>query len=261
MNLSELVEMRGFTLNNKIKLVRHKDSNYDIQSMYRNGFLDFYQSTQIKDVFGNCEYIMSFLGDEGTKTTYIGTYKKLSTQKLDLSQIPNGYPITAEDVLSSDHYYYEFEKIDLLADLIDRLVIEWGKSTRSWFQWLSKSHDKNIVEILPPGYVSHFPGYDEVFLNFSGLEMIINHQDSNRVWYTMLGSVAGVYLIVDTVTGLQYVGSAYGEEGILGRWKSYVKTKHGGNKILVELLEKDPNRYQKFQSSILHTADGTLLKA
>lgn len=53
MNLRELVKMRGFNLENKVKLVRHNDSKYDIQMMYRNGFLDFYQSTQLKDVFGN----------------------------------------------------------------------------------------------------------------------------------------------------------------------------------------------------------------
>ena len=42
----------------------------------------------------------------------------------------------------------------------------------------------------------------------------------------------GVYLITDTSNGKMYVGSAYGENMILGRWKSYVKTGHGGNEGL-----------------------------
>ena len=29
-----------------------------------------------------------------------------------------------------------------------------------------------------------------------------------------------------------YVGSAYGAENILGRWRSYAKTGHGGNRSL-----------------------------
>lgn len=253
MNLSELVKMRGFDFEKKVKLVRHQDSRFDIQTLYRNGFLDFYQSTQSKDVFGNCEYIMSFIGDEGTKATYIGTFKKISTQKLDVNKIPDNYPYSDDPELNNDLFYYEFEKTSLLADLIDRLVIDWGKSTRSWYQWLSEGKDKTIIEILPQGYVREFPGFDEMLLNYSELEKIISNTDANRIWHKMLGSVAGIYLIVDTETGLQYVGSAYGEKGILGRWKAYVSTKHGGNKILINLLTNSPDRYQKFQYSILHT--------
>ena len=61
----------------------------------------------------------------------------------------------------------------------------------------------------------------------------------------------GVYLIVDTTDGKQYVGSAYSDKGILGRWSEYVKSHHGGNKELIRLLEQYPDRYKKFQFSIL----------
>jgi hypothetical protein len=45
----------------------------------------------------------------------------------------------------------------------------------------------------------------------------------------------GVYLITDISNGKMYVGSAYGENMILGRWESYVKTYHGGNVGLKKL--------------------------
>ena len=45
----------------------------------------------------------------------------------------------------------------------------------------------------------------------------------------------GVYLITDTHTGKRYVGSAYGNDMLLGRWESYIKTGHGGNVELKEL--------------------------
>ena len=60
-----------------------------------------------------------------------------------------------------------------------------------------------------------------------------------------------VYLFVDTVSGQQYVGSAYGDDGLLGRWKAYIDTRDGGNKKIKELLRKEPERYHKFQFSIL----------
>lgn len=44
-----------------------------------------------------------------------------------------------------------------------------------------------------------------------------------------------VYLIVDTKTGKKYVGSAYGNDMLLGRWRNYIANGHGGNKLLKSL--------------------------
>ena len=44
----------------------------------------------------------------------------------------------------------------------------------------------------------------------------------------------GVYLLIQRETGAQYVGSATGTDGFLGRWLSYTDG-HGGNKGLKEL--------------------------
>ncbi|MDG0789953.1 hypothetical protein OMP38_03115 [Cohnella ginsengisoli] len=76
MNLNELVRMRNFTLTNKVKLVRHQDPNYDTKLLHKIGMLEFYQSIQSNDVFGNCDYILSFLGEEGRKAIFIGAYQK-----------------------------------------------------------------------------------------------------------------------------------------------------------------------------------------
>lgn len=69
----------------------------------------------------------------------------------------------------------------------------------------------------------------------------------------MLSAIRGVYLITDLNTGKLYVGSAYGDDGIWGRWSEYVVTGgHGGNKSLRELIEKDEHYASKhFQFSIL----------
>ena len=43
-----------------------------------------------------------------------------------------------------------------------------------------------------------------------------------------------------------------------GRWSEYVNTKHGGNKKMRELLKKHPERYHRFQFSILQTLPKSL---
>jgi hypothetical protein len=47
----------------------------------------------------------------------------------------------------------------------------------------------------------------------------------------------GVYLIFDEQDGRSYVGSAYGRDNLLGRWLTYARDGHGGNR---ELRERDP---------------------
>lgn len=69
--------------------------------------------------------------------------------------------------------------------------------------------------------------------------------------YKALSQVKGVYLIIDTTDGRQYIGSAYGEKGIFGRWSEYVNTHHGGNAEFIKLLKKEPERYRKFRFTIL----------
>lgn len=258
MNLTELIRMRGFDLSQKVKIVRHQEKDYDVNLLYKNDWIEFYQSIQSKERFKDCDYILSFLGTEGTKAVFVGAYRKTGVSSFKKEMAPGGFPYP--EMLEKELFYYHLEKIDLLSDLKDRLVIDWGKATRNWCQWLSQDNLKQVVEILPDGYVKEFPGYDELILSFGELEKIMRHPDANRQWQIMLSSVAGVYLIVDTKDGSQYIGSAYGEKGILGRWRDYIDTHHGGNKRLTELLEQDKDRYKDFQFTILRTLPKSLTK-
>ena len=84
------------------------------------------------------------------------------------------------------------------------------------------------------------------------LHTIVHNQSAYKEWYDKLSAVAGVYLITDKRTGKHYVGSASGEQGgIWGRWSEYARTKHGGNKRLIELINADPEYCHNFQYSIL----------
>jgi hypothetical protein len=55
-----------------------------------------------------------------------------------------------------------------------------------------------------------------------------------RKWRDTLRHWRGVYYIFDKSDGKGYVGSAYGEDNILGRWENYAVTGHGGNVLLRE---------------------------
>lgn len=131
MNLTELLKMRRFDTTQKIKLIKHQDPNYDTNYLYKHGMLEFYQSIQSNDVFRDCDYILSFIGDERTKATFIGAYRKIGSGRFDRSTVavPADFPYM--EILEQPLMHYNFERIPLLDDLVDRLVIDWGTSRNS----------------------------------------------------------------------------------------------------------------------------------
>ena len=66
------------------------------------------------------------------------------------------------------------------------------------------------------------------------------YPETNLTWIKALSSVNGIYLIQDTLSGKLYVGSAYGEQGIYGRWSTYAQNGHGGN---LELQSLDSSNF------------------
>lgn len=256
LNIVDLLKLKGLDTKKRIKLVRHQDAKCDVNEIYKRGYINIYQSYQHKDIFGNCDYIVSFLGLEGTKALFIGVYEVKSSGIVHGNRdLPNDF-IWFERI-SNDLFHYELEEVAGFEDYKDRIIIEWGKNPLAWHQWLKP---KEIVEVVPTGYFMEFPGYLDFILDYHDLKKIIENPRSNKVWFTLLSSVSGIYLIVDNNTGNQYVGSAYGKGGIWGRWANYAKTGHGGNKMLEELLQKDPKYCNNFRFTILRTLDKTITK-
>ena len=99
--------------------------------------------------------------------------------------------------------------------------------------------------------VSKLTDFENMRLSFDELEALLRHLIFYSDWVGALSTTYAIYLITDTVSGKQYVGSAYGKNGLYGRWSEYVNTRHGGNKKIKELLKEDSERYHKFQFSIL----------
>jgi len=151
-----------------------------------------------------------------------------------------------------DYWVASHDTVELFRPFFNRLVVEkpadspeTGGKMRGWY---FKNDDilrnVNVLELLPRSFfdTSTFNGYDKVNLAFKELKNAL--QESS--WRDALRHINGVYLLVDDSNGRQYVGSAYGTDGIYGRWENYVNSRNhadesdsgensGGNKRLVEL--------------------------
>ena len=90
LTISKILELAGLDVTKRIKLVRHKASNdtqeidgkpaegnpYDWYVNDRQKFIA-YQSEQREDRFKDVDYIISFIGEEGTIARMVGVYEVL----------------------------------------------------------------------------------------------------------------------------------------------------------------------------------------
>ena len=230
--IQELLYNRGLDRTARVKLVRHKDRRLDLYNIYRTDREAFlkYQNTQKKDVFNKVDYIVSFIGEEGLQARFVGVYK-----------------VNGEKAIH-EGYEYSMSEVEGYEDLKERVIIRWENAI-SWHQWIK--NEMEVLEISPGLHYKRFTDYFDLILDFNELQEIIVNEYKD--WRNVLSVVKGIYLICDTKTGKQYIGSAYGDEGIWGRWKEYVATNgHGGNKSLKELIDKEWDYACKyFQFSIL----------
>lgn len=255
LKLSEILEkgMPGIT-SKEVKLVRHAGNKVEIDgkavpgdpySLYISNHDLFlkYQSEQTEDVFKDVDYIVSFIAEEGTSARLIGVFKV------------EGYDNArkAKNKLQNK-FYYELSDVEAFKkEYSERIIIDWGKGTRSWWQWLKHGEkDKDVIAIEKQGVEWKYPTYEEIILPFEQLQRIIN--GNGGIWKHKLSAVKGIYVISDTLTGNLYVGSATRPNGIWGRWSDYAKDGHGGNVDLEALIKQDPD-YAKnnFQWGILQT--------
>lgn len=230
----------------RVKLFRHSMSSAQFKSCYEKKLILEYTATQ-KEGFGRgYDYWAVFISDSGTLAKFYALYKVNGCQLATRAIMPAGFP--HEDWFDGGCEYFDLEPLDLLLAYENKLIVDWGRATLAWHQ--RGTNEKPVVAILPDGK-KVFAGFENLILTYDELKEIIENEQVYEAWHTALSSVNAIYLIVDRSTGRQYVGSAYGKNGLLGRWMEYVKTRHGDNKRMKDLLNTDSDRYHQFQFSIL----------
>jgi hypothetical protein len=269
MFLSEIIAARNPDVanarqNHAVRLVRHKSRKDDVYQLYEQDELEIYQSYMAKPWFHKSKYVISFLGIHGRYARFVGIYKigtVLRSDQEGFSGLLKGRSDLLLEACRGAKFLYELTRVtgaEGLEELRERLVIDWGASAISWCQKFHRQ-DKEIWEIQPPRSSPQYPfrGYYNTCLPYSEMREIVSNR-GNREWQHALSEVAGIYLILDTESGNQYIGSAYGQKGVLGRWQTYARNPDGNNKRLKELLSKHPGRENKFQFSLLKTLEKDL---
>lgn len=238
----------------RVKLIRHPLSHQKFRDCYKKGKVLEYTKQQ-KSGFGKgYDYWCVFIGEKSTLAKFYACYKVNGAVPDTQDVAPADFPYP--EWFEGKGLYFDLEYVDCLKAYENRLVIDWGPSARMWHQ--KGTSEKPIVSIKTDSK-KYFSGFENLILTYDELKAITDEPRIYDTWYDALSSVNAVYLIVDLASGQQYVGSAYGKDGLWGRWSTYVATHHGGNKKIIKLLKEHPERYHQFQFSVLQILPKTAI--
>ncbi len=194
-----------------------------------------YQSIQwstLEKAMLKARYIASFIGQDSARGTFAGLYRVGDHQLLDLAGYRN-FPGNAELMAvgmagrnedMGDCLAFELEPLDHWPQWIGRLTINWPKPYQNWWRWASRATFPIDTIAAGSRFVRGMPDWQDIVLTHAELCSL------PASWQSALAQWRGIYFIFDAARQAGYVGSACGSENILGRWRDYARTGHGGNK-------------------------------
>jgi hypothetical protein len=179
-------------------------------------------------------YIASFIGHGPGKALFIGLYSIGKTRPLTWKQY---WKISAYNELKAfgmrgfvgerrKVLWFDLVPTNLFASWKGKLVVGWPPPERAWWRRAHRN-DMPVLSILEESALdAAMPEWNEISLTWEELGVLPSR------WKSALSQWRGIYYIFDTSDGKGYVGSAYGEQNLYGRWLSYASQGHGGNKLL-----------------------------
>jgi hypothetical protein len=227
----------------QVRLVRHKDTRrgrITPYNLWRAGLHPFetYQQIQSEMVFHVGNLLASFVVTPTKDTLFVGLYRVEG-----VGNVPPGTidPSTQAEP-DAGHHFFQIRPDERLSEYSGHLSIEWGGG----FQHAA-TNDKRIREIRTDDREEPFPGFTQFSWEIDRLSTV------PLGWQEVLKSVKGVYLLVCTATGKQYVGSAKGDQSLWGRFVDYTTNGHGGN---VELKRRGRSAYRVTVLEVVNSDSG-----
>lgn len=238
--LVDLLRIQNVTLGRyKIHLATggKQEDRTPLQAFVAGDFKEW-QERQTQKNFG-CERVLSLIHLSADRWLFAGVYGILGVEQTE-----------------DKTFRYSTELLLGQGDLVGRVIVRYRRDARASYIWGEKHENKlEVAEILDSAMsIEPFPGYNRVLLSNADLKVLFRKDEPS--WKAALSSVGGVYLIVNTINGKPYVGSAYGGCGLWQRWRDYAETGHGENVKLRALFAEHGEDYAaNFQYSILEIAD------
>ncbi len=257
MNLNDLLKGRGID-SQQVLVMRHRPPEPELYKVLpwlaaeRPELFNAYQQSQgerVERAMQGAKYIVSFLGREPGKALFVGLYSIEGWTEMTreaCSKLPGNVELTAlgmkgfsgEDTRSSV-LWFDLALTDFYAHWKGKLIVSWPPPEISWWRRAHRNEMPVIAVLGESTLGTAMPAWEDLVLTWEQLAVLPTS------WRSKLSEWRAVYFIFDTTDSRGYVGSAYGDANLLGRWVHYAMIGHGGNTLL---RKRDP---KKFRFSIL----------
>lgn len=256
MNFNDLLQKAGINPKHVIML-RHRPFEPKLNKVLpwlaaeKPDLFNAYQQTQPRPLERAMEkligigHIASFIRHGAGKALFTGLYKIESAKPISYKQywkvpafikLKNDFDMigfTKNDALPTI-LYFTLELMDNYLHWKGKLVIGWPPPDRSWWR-RAHQNDMPFLSILEDSALNTLmPAWNDITLSWQELQILPVR------WRTILSQWRGIYYIHDDSDGSGYIGSACGNDNILGRWLNYADSGHGDN---ILLKSRNPNQF------------------
>ncbi len=253
MTLNDLLQSKGID-SETVLVMRHRPHEPELNKVLpwlaaeKPDVFNAYQQTQTEKVekaMTGAKYIASFIGREAGKALFVGLYSIGSSKPLtqdEFWQVPAyaemkkfGMRGFSEQETRKNILWFDLSLTDFYAHWKGKLIVAWPPPERSWWR---RAH-RNVMPVLAvldeSAFDAEMPSWDEMGFTWDELRVLPTR------WRAKLSEWRAIYYIFDASDRKGYVGSAYGETNLLGRWLGYGARGHGGN---VLLRQRDPSHFR-----------------
>jgi hypothetical protein len=253
MTLNDLLLTKGIDPQ-QVLVLRHRPSEPELNKVLpwlaaeKPEVFNAYQQTQgekLEKVMLGAAYVASFIGREAGKALFVGLYSIGASKPLTFEQywqVPANVEMKAfgmqgfrRDGGRSTVLWFDLVLTAFYADWKGKLIVRWPPPERSWWRRAHRNEMAVLAILQDSALDAAMPPWDEISLTWEQLGVVPTR------WKSALSQWRGIYYIFDTSDGKGYVGSAYGEQNLLGRWMNYAASGHGGNS---QLRKRDPKTFR-----------------
>ncbi|CAO3405476.1 GIY-YIG nuclease family protein [Azospirillum palustre] len=213
----------------------------------RTDLFDSYQSCQgerLEAAMSKLPYVASFIAHGPGRALFVGLYsinEPTPYPRADFWSIPGyaelrgfGMDGLAPTDPRQSILKFDLRLLDFRQEWRGKLIVGWPPPERSWWRRAHQNKMPVLAILEDSALEPAMPDWTELLVAWAELSVL------PRRWCAALSEWRGIYYIRDTSDGRGYVGSAAGAENLLGRWRNYAKTGHGGNRLL---LDRNPDTF------------------
>ncbi|MBU4272987.1 MAG: GIY-YIG nuclease family protein [Planctomycetes bacterium] len=255
MNLNDLLSRKDIAPK-QVLVLRHRPWEPELNKVLpwlaaeKPDVFNAYQQTQgekVERAMTRAGYVAAFIGREPGKALFVGLYSIKGSKPITRKQfwqIPANVELKSfgmkgftEESPRSSILWFDLVLTDFYAHWKGKLIVGWPGIERSWHRWAHiPKNEMPVLAVLDESALdAAMPEWNQIDLTWEELGVLPTR------WKVAISQWRAIYYTFDTSDGKGYVGSAYGGNNLLGRWKNYAARGHGGNRLL---RQRDPKYFR-----------------